>query len=99
MAKLKGLLLYRLGQSQVITIAAEDAADAVLQNVDGGADVEWTNYEQLGNNPNKLMIRGTPVARRPGPDTGDLVGDLTVTIEPGTAPTDSVTISNVVYAP
>lgn len=92
--KLKGLVVFKLDQVQHIMLAGEDLKNAVVQNVDGGKEVKWA-WTQLPGADKRVHIKGTPSCR--SRKRGDLFGDLTVTLVPGTAPDDSVTMTNIGY--
>jgi hypothetical protein len=94
--KIKGLFGFTFDVEQTVdVVVGEDLASAVLKEVDGGPEVGWRDCRRIGNSPKRLKFKGTPFRKKKTKSKLDVPGDLTVTIEPDTAP--SFSVSNVIY--
>ncbi|GEM_PF-3464225 len=119
MAKLKGILRFKLDGNEKFDVFGEslpegDAQEvkvvSVLRDENGLPNlqehVEWDATAKRDNHdPSILKISGKPQKKstngRIGNDdwTGDLIGDLTVTVQWPSGPIHSFSISRVVYRP
>lgn len=113
MAKVKGLFGFELDKNAEFTLFGDDIGNAKkVEEVvskckdDAGADHEvvWGDLSPHGNGKKKLKVKGTPALKR-SPDgkqdvTGDLVGDMTVTLGfgPGAPPVEKE-FSDIAYEP
>lgn len=94
--KIKGLFGFTFDVEQTVdVVVGEDLTGAVLKEVDGGPEVGWKDWRKIGNSPKRLKFKGTPFRKKKTRSKLDVPGDLTVTIEPDTAP--SFSVSNVIY--
>jgi hypothetical protein len=105
---------FKLGKREKITLLIDGVSDAhsarivsVIVDEDRVPTGEFVIWEeiQLKPSPGKLEISGVPPriesrdAKVRKASDGDLIGDLNVTVQFPTAPSESISVSTVSYSP